>query len=174
MCVVTAFMFYRLGRTRRAFNYVSQQALMGSTQLLSPTGMNFEAADASVSSFNLVIRAIAAPDRTVCFARTIRSLEKKRDPGFCEQTDPSSPHLSSPFHPPPTSAAVLDGLAVLCLSGLIGLTCSLHMILFRRKCAPLCSRTTRRGHFFPLARRSHSLCIYRNLQSSPRPPSPII
>lgn len=68
---------------------------MGGSQLLSPTGMNFEAADASVSSFNLVIRAITAPDRTVCFVYMIRSLEKKPVPGFCEQSDPSSPLLST-------------------------------------------------------------------------------
>lgn len=47
--------------------------------------------------------------------RMVWSQEEKWDPGFYEQTAP-----------PPTSGAVLVGLAVLCLSGLIGLTCSLH------------------------------------------------
>lgn len=42
--------------------------------------------------------------------------------GFHEQTDPLPC-----IHPPSTSVGVLVGLAVLCLSGLIGLTCSLYM-----------------------------------------------
>ena len=45
-------------------------------------------------------------------------------PYFHEQIDPPP----SPA-PPPTSGSVSVGLAVLCLSGLIGLTCSLYMIL---------------------------------------------
>lgn len=88
---------------------------------------------------------------------------RKRSETLVSMNRLTPPH---PATPPATSGGVLVGLAVLSLSGLIGLTCSLYMIL-----------STQEGQTSALKQRLEvpsfstsifcSQCIYRNLPCSP-------